>query len=259
MKRLQHYLPAIAVFFIVLGMWEGGVRAFDIQRFILPAPSVIVTTFIDVFPRLIDSALYSFRGALVGLLIGSATGILFAFITARFGLLRQSLLPFAIAANSVPIIAFAPIMNNWFGILNPFSKIMIVAVIVVFPMMINVSRGLTLVEPAKLELMRSYATSPLDVLLKVRVPNALPYFFNALKVCSTLSLIGIIVSEYFGGQREALGVFITQAAGNFKFAEAWAGIIISAVVGIALYLLISLAERLSIPWHSSTRNSNRDA
>jgi NitT/TauT family transport system permease protein len=259
LKRLAHYLPAIVVFFVVLGLWEWGVQAFKIERFLLPAPSVIASTFIEVFPRLIDSALYSFRGAMFGLLIGSAAGIVLAFITARFALLRQSLLPFAIAANSVPIIAFAPIMNNWFGILNPFSKMMIVAVIVLFPMMINVSRGLTLVEPAKLELMRSYASSPLEVLIKVRLPNALPYFFNALKVCSTLSLIGIIVSEYFGGPREALGVFITQAAGNFKFSEAWAAIIISAVVGIAIYLLITLAERVSIPWHSSARNTARDS
>ena len=130
------------------------------------------------------------------------------------------------------------------------------AIIVFFPMMINVARGLTLVEPAKIELMRSYATSSLDVLLKVRLPNALPYFFNALKVCSTLSLIGAIVGEYFGGPREALGLFITQAAGNFKFAEAWAAIIVSSIVGITFYLLILLLERVAIPWHASTRNES---
>ena len=255
MHRLRYYIPTLLVFFAVLAVWEGGVRVFNIQRFLLPAPSVIFGVFIDIFPRLISSALYTFRGAVVGMGIGIAAGVLVALVTSRFALIREGLLPFAIAANSVPIIAFAPVMNNWFGITNQMSKIMIVAIIVFFPMMINVARGLTLVEPEKLELMRSYAASPLNVLLKVRAPNALPYFFNALKVCSTLSLIGIIVAEYFGGPREALGVFITQAAGNFKFADAWAAIIISAILGIAYYLIILLLERVMIPWHASARNT----
>ena len=248
-RGIRYYLPTIVVFFAVLVIWEGGVRAFNIQRFLLPAPSVIFTAFIDIFPRLIGSALYTFRGAVLGMLIGSVAGILLAFVTLRFALIREGLLPFAIAANSVPIIAFAPIMNNWFGLTNQLSKIMIVAIIVIFPMMINVARGLVLVEPAKLELMRSYAATPLEVLLKVRVPNA-------LKVCSTLSLIGAIVSEYFGGPRGTLGVFITQEAALFKFANAWAAIIISAILGMLFYVLILLLERVSIPWHATTQNSS---
>ena len=249
--RLQQVLPPVIVFFVVLALWEGLVRAFDIQRFLLPAPSVILAAFIELFPALLGRALYTFRSAIFGLFIGGALGILVAAITVRFTLVREGLLPFAIAANSVPIIAFAPLMNNWFGITSQLSKIMIVAVVVFFPMMINVARGLTLIDPAKLELMHSYATSPLDVLLKVRAPNALPYFFNALKVCSTLSLIGAIVGEYFGGTREALGVFITQEASNFKFANAWAAIIIASLLGITYYLMIVALERLVIPWHAS--------
>src|SRR5437016_13484272 len=102
----------------------------------------------------------------------------------------RTLLPFAIAANSVPIIAFAPIMNNWFGILNPLSKMMVVAVLVFFPIMINTLRGLTLVDQASLELMRSYAASELAIFGKVRVPNALPYIFTALKVRSEERRVG---------------------------------------------------------------------
>lgn len=250
-SRLQRYAPPLILFITIIVLWEALVRAFNIQRFLLPAPSVIVSAFVEIYPALVSRALYTFRSAFFGLLLGCAAGILVAFITARFALIREGLLPFAIAANSVPIIAFAPIVNNWFGITNQFSKIMIVAIIVFFPMMINVARGLTLVDPNKLELMRSYATTPLDVLLKVRAPNALPYFFNALKVCTTLSLIGAIVGEYFGGTREALGVFITQEAALFKFANAWAAIIIAALLGIAYYLVIIALERLVIPWHAS--------
>jgi NitT/TauT family transport system permease protein len=120
-------------------------------------------------------------------------------------------------------------------------------------MMINMLRGLTQVEPSALELMRSYATSDVHVLLKVRLPNALPYLFNALKVCSTLSLIGAVVGEFFGGPRHSLGVYITQEAAFFRFENSWAAIIVAAVLGIALYLLILLIERLAIPWHASRR------
>ena len=120
-------------------------------------------------------------------------------MTARFVTARELLLPIAIGASAVPIIAFAPLMNNWFGVLNPLSKMMIVAVLVFFPVVVNVTRGLTQVEPAALELMRSYAASETAILRLVRVPNALPYFFTALKVGTTLSLIGAIVGEYFGG------------------------------------------------------------
>jgi NitT/TauT family transport system permease protein len=238
----------------VIALWELTVRAFNIQRFLLPAPSVIGAAFVDIFPALLSRAGYTFRNALVGLLIGSTAGILMALITVRFALIREGLLPFAIAANSVPIIAFAPIMNNWFGIINPMSKIAIVAIIVFFPMLINVARGLTLVDPNKLELMRSYAATPWDILSKARVPNSLPYFFNALKVCSTLSLIGAIVGEYFGGTRDALGVFITQEAALFRFSNAWAAIIIAALLGITFYLIIIALERLAIPWHASQNN-----
>ena len=109
-------------------------------------------------------------------------------------------MPLAVAAGAVPIIAFAPLMNNWFGVLSPLSKMMMAAVLVFFPVMINVTRGLVQVEPGALELMRSYAASEWTVLRKVRIPNALPFFFTALKLGATLSLIGAIVGEYFGGR-----------------------------------------------------------
>ena len=128
-----------------------------------------------------------------------------ALATARYATARELLLPLAIGASAVPIIAFAPLMNNWFGVINPLSKMMMVAVLVFFPIVVNVTRGLTQVEPAALELMRSYAASEGTILRVLRIPNALPYFFTALKVAATLSLIGAIVGEYFGGSSDVLG------------------------------------------------------
>ncbi|RME58099.1 MAG: ABC transporter permease [Caldilineae bacterium] len=196
---------------------------------------------------------FTLKEALGGLALGVSAGILVALATARWSATREALLPFAIAANSMPIIAFAPIMNNWFGIDNPFSKMSIVAIMVFFPIMINTVRGLVSVEPSALELMRSYAASEYEILAKVRIPNALPYLFSGLKVAGALAMIGAIVGEYFGGPRIALGVFITQEAALFRFASAWAAIIVACLMGIGLYLLILVAERLAMPWHVSFR------
>lgn len=254
MKAIKHHLPAILLFVAVLLLWEGVVLLLAIQRFLLPAPSVIWTAFSDNLDRLVHIGWFTTKEAVGGFVIGCSAGILVALATARWTVASETLMPFAIAANSVPIIAFAPILNNWFGIDNPFSKMMIVAVIVFFPMMINTVRGLTAVDPAMLELMRSYAASELTILRTVRLPNALPYMFNAFKVAASLSMIGAVVSEYFGGNRSALGVFITQEAAQFRFQNAWAAIIIACLVGLTFYLVVLLLERLTIPWHSSVRN-----
>ena len=209
----------------------------------------------SILKPLLQASLFTLRGALGGFAIGCALGILAALVTARWTATREALLPFAIAANSTPIIAFAPIMNNWFGIDNPISKMAIVAIMVFFPMMINTIRGLTSADPRSIELMRSYAATDFEILFKLRIPSALPYLFSGLKIAAALSMIGAVVGEYFGGPRIALGVFITQEAALFRFASAWAAIIIACIMGIVLYLLILLAERLAMPWHVSFRKS----
>ncbi len=214
---------------------------------------VLVARGVNLTP-ILQASWFTLKEALGGLAMGGLAGILVALATARWTATREALLPFAIAANSMPIIAFAPIFNNWFGLDNPFSKMAIVAMMVFFPIMINCVRGLVSVPPRSLELMRSYAASEFAILFKARIPNALPYLFSGLKVAGALAMIGAIVGEYFGGPRIALGVFITQEASLFRFASAWAAIFIACTMGISLYLLILLAERLAMPWHSSFRS-----
>ena len=159
-------------------------------------------------------------------------------------------MPFAIAANSMPIIAFAPIMNNWFGLDSPFSKMAIVAIMIFFHDD-QYRAGSTLVDPRSLEFMRSYAANEFEILFKLRIPSCLPYMFSGFKIAAALSIIGAVVGEYFGGPRIALGVFITQEAALFRFSSAWAAIIVACILGIALYLIILVAERFAMPWHVS--------
>ncbi|MFT5196959.1 MAG: NitT/TauT family transport system permease protein [Candidatus Promineifilaceae bacterium] len=255
-KFWNQYAPAIVIFIVVMTVWEFGVSFFEIERFILPPPSAIWANFVENFDRLVHIGWFTTSEALGGFAIGCTLGILTALATARYVMVRETLMPFAIAANSVPILAFAPIVNNWFGVDNRLSKMVIVAVIIFFPMMINTVRGLTLVDPAALELMRSYAATDYEILAKLRIPNALPYVFNGFKVAASLSMIGAVVSEYFGGNRSALGVFITQEAALFRFENSWAAIIIACAVGITFYLIILAVERFTIPWHVSFRDTN---
>lgn len=254
--RVRYYLPTIIIFLAVLLLWEVLVRALQIKQFILPAPSSIFAAFLLALGQMIGLGIYTGTEALGGFILGCSLGIGVALATARWTAARETLLPLAIAANSVPIIAFAPIMNNWFGITNQFSKMAIVAIITFFPMMINMTRGLTLVDPSALELMRSYAVSEWTVLREVRIPNSLPYMFNAFKICSTLALIGAVVGEFFGGTRDSLGVYITQEASIFRFENSWAAIVIACLLGIGFYLIIVALERIVIPWHASVRKTD---
>jgi NitT/TauT family transport system permease protein len=252
------YLPALGVLVLLILVLEFGLSALGIQSFLLPKPSAVAAALqanwsTGRFP-LIPSALATFQEALMGLAIGTVAGLVVAFASARWVTARGILLPLAVAANAVPIIAFAPLLNNWFGLLNPLSKALMAAVLVFFPIMANVTRGLVQVDAGAVELMRSYAASEWTILRKVRIPNALPYFFTALKVGTTLSLIGAIVAEYFGGSSSVLGRMIVQSASALKFDVTWAAILLGATAGIALYLLVVLAERLVIPWAAALRS-----
>ncbi len=247
--------PVLLVLIVVLGLWEGLIIAFNVQQFLLPRPSVIASTFAANYSRgLISVGWNSFQNAFWGFVLGCGLGILTGLVSARFTSFSKALLPLAIAANSVPIIAFAPIMNNWFGALNPLSKIAIVAVLTYFPAMISTVTGLTSVDSTSLELMKSYAASPTAIFFKLRFPTALPYIFSALKVGTTLAMIGAIVSEYFGGSTQGLGYRIREDAALFRFPETWAAIIVASALGILFYLLVSAVERSVMPWHVSFRD-----
>ena len=263
--QLRRLLPPVLVAVVFLSLWELAVRALGIREFILPPPSSILAEFNEELQIFLgasgESILFSAARATLwsaagGFVLGCSAGMLTALVTSRWAIISEATMPFAIAANSVPIIAFAPIMNNWFGITNPASKMAIVAVIVFFPAMINTVRGLTLVDPGQLELMAACAASPSRVLRSLRMPNALPFMFSALRIASSLSVIGAVVSEFFGGPRATLGVYITQEAAGFNFASAWAAILMASLIGILFYCLVLLLEYWLMPWQRARQNAD---
>ncbi len=254
--KLRDYAPALVLFVGGLLLWEGAVRLFNIEAFVLPAPSVILTSLRAQWPEISAAAGNTMFEAIGGLIAGITLGVVMALNVVRFSSVRDGFMPFAIATNAIPIIALAPILNNMFPITSPVSKMAAVAIVIFFPVIINTSRGLTEVDPDELELMRSLASTPREVFTKVRIPHALPYFFSAVKIATTLSIIVAIVAEYFGGPQDTLGQYIIRKANLFVFPDAWAAIMVASLVGIALYGLILGVERLSMPWHVAYRTTD---
>jgi NitT/TauT family transport system permease protein len=260
MRTARYYAPAIVVFVLLVAGWEAGVRILGIKGFILPAPSAIAAALADNWGsnyQIFPAAQVTLYEALGGLGLGTALGLTVAFVVSRFPLSRDTILPVAIAVNAIPIIAFAPLANNWFGIQSPVSKMAVAASLVFFPIMINTLRGLTQVEPAAIELMRSYAAGDGSVTRHVRIPNALPYFLTGLKIATTLALIGAVVGEYFGGLTVALGRVVVGSASALRFDITWAAIVVVSLMGIVMYLAVLAIERMVIPWHPSVRGERQ--
>jgi NitT/TauT family transport system permease protein len=247
-RRATDWLPAVAVLIGVLALWEGLVKGLHVQRFLLPAPDAIWSAFRENQSTLWHAGWFTFQEALGGFAIGCTFGVLFAVLVARWDLVGSALMPYAIAANAIPIIAFAPITNAWFDPLTKTSKMVIAAVLCFFPVFVNTVRGLRSVKPQQLELMRSYAVGELTVFRLVRVPTALPFLFTALRVASVLAMIGAIVGEYYGGSLDSLGANINQDASLFQFEKAWAEIFIACIFGIGFYLAVCAAERYATRW-----------
>jgi NitT/TauT family transport system permease protein len=247
-RQTLQWLPALGVLVAALLLWEGIVKGAHVQRFLLPAPDAIWTAFRENQATLWHAGWFTFQEALGGFVLGSGFAILFAVVVARFDLVGNALMPYAIAANAIPIIAFAPITNAWFNPLDKSSKMVIAAVLCFFPVFVNTVRGLRSVKPQQLELMRSYAVGELTIFRLVRVPSALPLLFTALRVASVLAMIGAIVGEYYGGSLDSLGANINQDASLFQFEKAWAEIVVACIFGIGFYLAVALAERFATRW-----------
>lgn len=250
-NRLAGLGPPIVVGVAGLGLWEGVVWGFGIRKFLLPKPSSIIARLSENWPILRHAGWETGRIALSGLVVGIVAGIVLALVTTRFRTLNEGLTPLAVAVNATPIVALAPIFNAWFGITGTLSNQAVVVAIVFFPVFINTARGLTEVHPDELELMRSYASSEWTILREVRIPNAMPFFANALRVVAPLSVIAAIVAEYFGGPQDRIGNVITSNVAFVRYDVAWAAIAVASALGLALFAVALLVERVSMPWRAA--------
>ena len=235
---------AFGAAFVVV--WELIVKTFDLKPFFLPAPSAIWSAFVDNTDLVWSASRVSGTNALVGLVVGTALGVAASFLLMRFNLLNELVSPLAVALNAIPIVVLVAIFQNWYASTSEVPRRLMVTLIVFFIVLVNVAKGLRQVQPAHLELLRSYAASPWDVLRKARIPNALPFLFTALKVAAPTAVITAFVSEYFGGRQNGLGYFIPSNFANSKNAVAWAYVIGACLLGLAFYLVSIVLENLTV-------------
>ena len=231
--------------------WGGRGRGPSHQAFLLPAPTAIASALGANIETIASAAQITTAAVLGGMALGSISGVIAAFVVSLFERTANTILVLVAILSCAPVVALAPIFNQWFGASNLMSKIAVAAIMVFFPVMVNTTRGLLRVDPLHREFMQSLSASPLQFMLYVRIPGALPSLFDGLKIGATLSVIGIIVAEYFGGSANALGVLIANTAALSKFEQTWAAVAVASLLGLAVYGFVLLLERVAMPWHHS--------
>lgn len=252
--RLRTWLPPAVVPLLLLLLWQALVIGYGVPVGVFPGVIDVWDSLTKTMPVLLRDAYVTFvKEVLLGLAIGLVTGFAVGVAIAYSLFLQRGFLPLAAAFGAVPIVGLAPVLGRAFGV-DWHSKAAVVVIVTFFPVVLNTVQGLTSVEALKLELLKAYAASPRDILIKLRIPNALPYLFNALKLAAVLSIISVIVAEFLiPGPPEGLGQRISLSAHQGAYDVTFAAIVVSSLISLALYGLLSLLERQLTKWHASYR------
>jgi NitT/TauT family transport system permease protein len=250
--RLNQLGPPLIFGLGVLLIWEVVVRLFQVPQVILPPPSAIAWRLVTSVPTLSADFLQTIRGVLAGYLVGNAAGLIVAILIDRSPFLQRGLLPLGNLVSALPIIGVAPIMVMWFGF-DWQSKAAVVVIMTFFPMLVNAAVGLRSAGAMERDLMKTYAADYRQTLTKLRLPAALPFVFNALKINTTLAMIGAIVAEFFGTPTVGMGFRISTEVGHLSLDMVWATIVVAAVTGSLFYAIVAGIERRATFWHASYR------
>jgi NitT/TauT family transport system permease protein len=249
---LRLFIPLMFGVWILI-LWEAIVRGAGIPFVLLPPPSAVAARFSNSLPILAaDVNQTIFKAVLVGYVVGCGAGFVAAILADRFAFMRRGLLPIGNLVSALPIIGVAPVMVMWFGF-DWQSKAAVVIIMTFFPMLVNTVAGLAASGHMERDLMRTYASGYWSTLARLRLPAAMPFIFNALKINSTLALIGAIVAEFFGTPVVGMGFRISTEVGRMNVDMVWAEIAVAALAGSVFYGVIALAERAITFWHPSVR------
>jgi NitT/TauT family transport system permease protein len=252
-RQLSRLAVPVLFGITILVLWEGIVRGFNIPFVLLPPPSAIWARIVSSMPTLMADFRQTFlKAVLIGYALGCGSGFLAAIAIDRSPFLQRGLLPLGNFVSALPIIGVAPIMVMWFGFDWP-SKAAVVIIMTFFPMLVNTVQGLAAASSMERDLMRTYAAGYWQTLFKLRLPAAAPFIFNALKINSTLALIGAIVAEFFGTPIVGMGFRISTEVGRMSVDMVWAEIAVAALAGSVFYGVVTLIERVVTFWHPSVR------
>lgn len=245
--RVSAVLAPTGVVIALLVLWETGTRVFGVPVFLLPPPSAIVGAMAKHAPLLVVATGVTTLEILLGFALSIAVGIPLALMIFLWPPFARAVLPLLISSQAMPKVAVAPLLLVWFGF-GLVPKVLIAFLIAFFPVVINTAVGLAAIEPEKIHLARSMGLSAMDTFFKIRLPDALPAIFAGLKISITLAVVGAVVGEFVGGDA-GLGYLLMVANGSMDTQLLFAGIVCLTILGVALYLVVELTERLLIPRH----------
>ena len=251
-KNISKFLPPVIGFLIIIGIWELSILIFNIPQYVLPTPrDIVINGFIkkQYYTVIWDNAKTTITEALLGYLIGIFLGLLLSILFAQVKLLRSMFLPFVVASQTIPIIAFAPIIIIWFGSGIP-SKIVVVAFLTFFPICLGTLKGIQSVDKIKRDLFYSYAATKRQIFSKLEFKFAMPYIFTQMRVVTPTAVIGAIIAEFIAANK-GLGYLTIRNWYTLSMNRLWATIFSAALTGISLYLIATVIERIATPWHES--------
>lgn len=246
---LQDVLTTVLSFVLLIAVWEAVILIFSLHSYTLPTPWSVARTLVNLDSYLARQAWSTLKEVLAGFALAVAVGVPLAVAISFSRIVGRLVYPLLVTSQAVPIVAIAPLLLAWFGF-GYLPKVLVAAIIAVFPIVINTVAGLRGIDPDLLQMAQSMNARWHRVFWKVRVPAALPNFFGGLKLAITLSVIGAVVGEFVSGT-SGLGYVIQTAQGNLQMSLAFAALVILAVMGVLLFNLVDVVERRVIPWHES--------
>jgi ABC-type nitrate/sulfonate/bicarbonate transport system permease component len=255
-RLLRNTLPPTVAIVAILLVWEGYVALTGVPRRILPGPSAVGQALLLDAPILAANAWVTLVETAAGFAAALAAGLGFALLIDRSALLRRALYPLLVASQTVPSIAYAPLLVIWFGY-EILPKVLVVLIYCFFPVVVAALDGFRATDPELARLFRTFGASPRQIFAKVRFPNATPAIFSGIRIAITYSVTGAIVGEYVGAS-EGLGIYIQRVKNSFQVDRVFAAILVIALLSVGLFALVSLVERLALPWYfASTRAERR--
>ena len=248
---ITRWSPPLLIIVAIIGAWEGYVRIFDVQRWLLPTPSVVAKTLVENPRMLLGHTWVTLEEVLVGFGFALVVGLLLASAIALSRNLQRAIYPFVIASQTIPIIVIAPLLLIWVGYgLAP--KVIVVALISFFPIVVNTVDGLKSVDPDMVSLMRTMGANRFQIFVKVQIPSALPFIFSGVKIAIAVSVIGAVIGEW-SASSEGLGYLMIRSKSQFLTERVYAALVILSAMGIGLFIVAGLVEKLMIPWWHNER------
>ncbi|SMB90717.1 ABC-type nitrate/sulfonate/bicarbonate transport system, permease component [Desulfonispora thiosulfatigenes DSM 11270] len=244
-KTIDKLIPLGFSIFIIL-VWEIFVKALQIPKWILPAPSIIINSLFSNLPYMFNHTIATLAEALLGFVLAIIISFIIAFLMDSISFIRKAIYPLLIISQTIPIISVAPLFIIWFGY-GILPKIIVVQLVCFFPIVISLLGGLASVDDDQINLLRSMGASNLELFKMVKLPASMPSFFSGLKISASYSIMGAIIGEWLGAER-GLGVFMTLAQKSFQTEKVFAAILIITVLSLGIFLVVSIMEKIIIPW-----------